>query len=149
MKKKSKERIERDSMGQVAVPADAYYGASTRRAVLNFPVSGLRFSRRFLRALGLIKWGAALVNQELGLLEPRLAEAIAKAAREVADGRLDEHFPVDVFQTGSGTSTHMNANDDAASGRPRPAPVDRGARGGGAELLRGVRPRHHRRPARP
>ena len=91
MKKKSKERIERDSMGQVAVPADAYYGASTRRAVLNFPVSNLRFSRRFLRALGLIKWGAALVNQELGLLEPRLAEAIAKAAP--APGALGDPDP--------------------------------------------------------
>ena len=129
MKKKSTERIERDSMGQVAVPADAYYGASTRRAVLNFPVSGLRFSRRFLRALGLIKWGAALVNQELGLLEPRLAEAIAKAAREVADGCLDEHFPVDVFQTGSGTSTHMNANEVIANRAAEILGGRRGSRG--------------------
>jgi fumarate hydratase class II len=87
MKKKSKERIERDSMGQVSVPADAYYGASTRRAVLNFPVSGLRFSRRFLRVLGLIKWGAARINQELGLLEPRLAEVIANRAAEILGGR--------------------------------------------------------------
>ncbi len=109
------ERIERDSMGEVRVPADAYWGASTQRAVENFPVSGLRFPRRFIRALGLLKGAAAAVNAELGLLEPRLAEAIAKAAEEVERGGLDAHFVVDVFQTGSGTSTNMNANEVIAN----------------------------------
>ncbi|MCJ7510389.1 MAG: class II fumarate hydratase [Dehalococcoidia bacterium] len=108
-------RTERDSMGPVQVPEDAYYGASTMRAVLNFPISGLRFPRRFIRALGLIKRSAAEVNAGLGLLEPRLAEAIARAADEVAEGRLDDQFVVDVFQTGSGTSTNMNANEVIAN----------------------------------
>ena len=108
-------RTERDSMGPVRVPRDAYYGASTMRAVQNFPISGLRFSRRFVEALGLIKRWAAGVNAELGLLEPPLAEAIAGAATEVAEGRLDDHFVVDVFQTGSGTSTNMNANEVIAN----------------------------------
>ncbi|MDO8612592.1 MAG: lyase family protein, partial [Dehalococcoidia bacterium] len=98
-------RSERDSMGPMEVPADAYYGASTQRAVLNFPVSGLRFNRGFIRVLGLIKMAAAVVNAELGLLDPKLAEAVQRAAREVADGKLDEQFVVDIFQTGSGTST--------------------------------------------
>ncbi|TMF91360.1 MAG: class II fumarate hydratase [Chloroflexi bacterium] len=104
-------RVERDSMGEVEVPADAYYGASTQRAVNNFPISGQRFPRRFLRALGLIKRAAAEVNAELGLLEPKIAEAIARAAQEVADGALDEQFPIDVYQTGSATSTNTNANE--------------------------------------
>jgi fumarate hydratase class II len=108
-------RSERDSMGPVEVPEDAYYGASTMRAVLNFPISGLRFPRRFIRALGLIKRSAAEVNAELGLLEQGLAEAIAGAADEVVEGRLDDHFVVDVFQTGSGTSTNMNANEVIAN----------------------------------
>jgi fumarate hydratase class II len=108
-------RTERDSMGPVQVPEDAYYGASTMRAVLNFPISGLRFPRRFIRALGLIKRSAAEANAELGLLEPRLAEAIVRAAEEVAEGRLDDQFVVDVFQTGSGTSTNMNANEVIAN----------------------------------
>jgi fumarate hydratase class II len=108
-------RTERDSMGPVEVPEDAYYGASTMRAVHNFPISGLRFPRRFIRALGLIKGSAAEVNGELGLLEPRLAEAIVRAAEEVAEGRLDDQFVVDVFQTGSGTSTNMNANEVIAN----------------------------------
>lgn len=108
-------RTERDSMGPVRVPRDAYYGASTMRAVQNFPISGLRFPRRFIGALGLIKRCAAEVNGELGLLEPRLAEAIARAATEVAEGRLDDQFVVDVFQTGSGTSTNMNANEVIAN----------------------------------
>jgi fumarate hydratase class II len=108
-------RTERDSMGPVEVPEDAYYGASTMRAVHNFPISGLRFPRRFIRALGLIKGSAAEVNGELGLLEPRLAEAIVRAAQEVAEGRLDDQFVVDVFQTGSGTSTNMNANEVIAN----------------------------------
>jgi fumarate hydratase class II len=108
-------RTERDSMGPVEVPEDAYYGASTMRAVDNFPISGLRFPRRFIRALGLIKGSAAEVNGELGLLEPGLAEAIVRAAEEVAEGRLDDQFVVDVFQTGSGTSTNMNANEVIAN----------------------------------
>jgi len=104
-------RIETDSMGEVQVPASAYYGAQTQRAVQNFPISGLRFPREFIRALGLIKRAAARVNLELGFLSKELAEAIIQAAGEVVDGKLDEHFPVDIFQTGSGTSTNMNANE--------------------------------------
>jgi fumarate hydratase class II len=115
MSKAKGTRSERDSMGPVEVPEEAYYGASTMRAVHNFPISGLRFPRRFIRALGLIKGSAAEVNGELGLLEPRLAEAIVQAAEEVAEGRLDEQFVVDVFQTGSGTSTNMNANEVIAN----------------------------------
>ncbi|MGD8924502.1 MAG: lyase family protein, partial [Syntrophobacterales bacterium] len=104
-------RIETDSMGEVQVPASAYYGAQTQRAVQNFPISGLRFPREFIRALGLIKRAAARVNLELGFLSKELAEAIIQAAGEVVDGKLDDHFPVDIFQTGSGTSTNMNANE--------------------------------------
>ncbi len=107
----SASRRERDSMGELEVPAGAYYGASTMRAKLNFPISPLRLPRDFIRALGLIKRQAALVNTELGLLDGRLSEAIAQAAQEVADGRFDAEFVVDVFQTGSGTSTNMNANE--------------------------------------
>jgi len=121
-------RTERDSMGPMEVPADAYYGASSQRAVLNFPVSGLRFSRPFIRALGLIKASAARVNAELGLLDKRLAEAIQRAAGEVADGKLDDQFVVDVFQTGSGTSTNMNANEVIAN---RAAEILGGKRGAG------------------
>jgi fumarate hydratase class II len=108
-------RIERDSMGDMHVPADAYYGASTARAVENFPISDLRFPRRFIRALGRIKLAAARANVELGLLDARVGYAIAQAAREVADGALDDQFVVDVFQTGSGTSTNMNANEVIAT----------------------------------
>ncbi len=104
-------RKERDSMGEMEVPADALWGASTERARRNFPVSGERFPRRFLWALGVVKRCAAATNAELGGLPPRLAEAIQAAAREVEEGRLDAHFVVDVFQTGSGTSTNMNANE--------------------------------------
>ena len=104
-------RSERDSMGEMQVPAEAMYGASTARAVENFPVSGLRFPREFIKALGLIKKVAAGVNQELGKLDAAEAKLIAQAASEVADGRWDEHFPLDIFQTGSGTSTNMNANE--------------------------------------
>ena len=104
-------RIETDSMGEVQVPASAYYGAQTQRAVQNFPISGLRFPREFIRALGLIKQAAARVNLELGFLPKDLAAAIIRAAGEVVDGKLDDHFPVDIFQTGSGTSTNMNANE--------------------------------------
>ncbi|HNR40322.1 MAG TPA: class II fumarate hydratase [Acidobacteriota bacterium] len=108
-------RMERDSMGEVRVPADALYGAQTQRAVDNFPVSGLRFPRPFIRALGLIKQAAAEANAALGLLPPEPAAAIGAAAREVADGRWDAQFPVDIFQTGSGTSTNMNANEMIAA----------------------------------
>ena len=104
-------RVERDSMGEMDVPADALYGASTQRAVLNFPISGQRMPRRFLRALALIKLAAAETNQGLGLLDAAKAQAIAAAAREVADGRHDEQFPIDVYQTGSGTSTNTNMNE--------------------------------------
>ncbi len=108
-------RTERDSMGEMQVPADAYYGASTQRAALNFPISGLRFSRPFIRVLGLIKLAAAKVNEDLGLLEPDISAAIQKACREVVDGKLDGEFVVDIFQTGSGTSTNMNANEVIAN----------------------------------
>ena len=104
-------RRERDSMGEFDVPADAYYGANTMRAKVNFPISDLRLPRSFIRAIGLIKQQAALVNQELGLLDPRLATEIVRAAQDVIDGKLDSQFIVDVFQTGSGTSTNMNANE--------------------------------------
>jgi fumarate hydratase class II len=108
-------RIEKDSMGPVQVPADALYAAQTQRAVDNFPVSGIRFSRSFIRALGLIKLAAAQVNQQLGHLDPVLTAAIVQAAQEVADGRWDKNFPIDIFQTGSGTSTNMNANEVIAN----------------------------------
>ncbi len=104
-------RIEKDSMGKVKVPASALYGAQTQRAVENFPISGLTFSRRFLEALGTIKGAAAEANQELGLLPSGVARAIVSAAREVQAGRRDNQFPIDIFQTGSGTSTNMNANE--------------------------------------
>ena len=108
-------RIERDSMGEMSVPADALYGASTQRAVLNFPVSKLRFNRRFIRSLGQIKQAAAHANRELGLLDAERADAIVAAAQEVIDGRWDEQFVVDIFQTGSGTSTNTNANEVIAN----------------------------------
>ena len=108
-------RIERDSLGEVRVPADALYGAQTQRAVENFPISGIPFPRPFIRALGLIKGAAAEVNLELGLLDAEKARAIRQAADEVADGAWDAHFPIDIFQTGSGTSTNMNANEVIAN----------------------------------
>src|SRR6185295_15336725 len=104
-------RVERDSMGDIEVPAEALYGASTQRAVLNFPISGQRMPRGFIRALALIKQAAAETNAELGVLPPDIAAAIVAAADEVAEGRHDAHFPIDVYQTGSGTSTNMNANE--------------------------------------
>jgi len=107
-------RIERDSMGEMAVPADALYGASTQRAVLNFPISGQRFPRGFIRALALVKLAAADTNGGLGLLDATKAQAISVAAREVADGRCDDQFPIDVYQTGSGTSTNTNMNEVVA-----------------------------------
>jgi len=108
-------RIEKDSMGEVKVPESALYAAQTQRAVDNFPVSGIRFGRPFIRALGLIKSAAAEANRELGLLSPEIAKAIRRASGEVADGAHDDQFPIDVFQTGSGTSTNMNANEVIAT----------------------------------
>jgi fumarate hydratase, class II len=108
-------RIENDSMGEMEVPADAYYGASTQRAVLNFPISGQMFPRRFIQALGMIKKAAAQTNRELGLLARRRSRAITAAAQEVIDGKLDDQFPIDVYQTGSGTSTNTNANEVIAN----------------------------------
>jgi len=102
-------------MGPMQIPADAYYGAQTARAVENFPISNLRFPRSFIRALGLIKKHAALTNQELGGLKPPVADAIVRAAQEVAEGKWDDQFVLDIFQTGSGTSTNMNANEVIAN----------------------------------
>ncbi|MDQ2923797.1 MAG: lyase family protein, partial [Candidatus Dormibacteraeota bacterium] len=102
-------------MGEMEVPAHAYYGASTQRAVLNFPISGQPMPRRFIRALGMLKRAAAQTNLELGLLSRRRARAIAAAALQVIDGELDGEFPIDVYQTGSGTSTNTNANEVIAS----------------------------------
>jgi fumarate hydratase, class II len=107
-------RVERDSMGEVSVPADALYGASTQRAVMNFPISGQGFPRRFIRALALIKLAAAETNTELGLLDPAVGRAIATAAAAVADGDYDDQFPIDIYQTGSGTSTNTNMNEVVA-----------------------------------
>ena len=104
-------RVETDSLGEMRVPEEALYGASTQRAVENFPISGQRFGRGFIRALGLIKQAAALTNAELGSLDQELADAIASASAEVADGTWDGQFVVDIYQTGSGTSTNMNANE--------------------------------------
>src|SRR5439155_16925875 len=112
---KTEFRTESDSMGQMQVPADAYYGAQTARAVENFPISDLRFPRSFIRALGLIKKHAAATNAALGLVPAKVAEAIQKAAQEVIDGKLDAQLAVDIFQTGSGTSTNMNANEVIAN----------------------------------
>ena len=112
-------RVEKDSMGEMSLPAHALHGASTHRAVLNFPVSGYRFSRPFIRALGLIKWAAAQANHDLGLLDAERAALIVQAAEEVVEGKLDDHFPLDIFQTGSGTSTNTNANRCAQlAGKP-------------------------------
>ena len=108
-------RVEKDSMGEMSVPADALYGASTQRAVLNFPISGYRFGRSFLRALGLVKAAAAQANQELGKLDGKLASLTRQAAEELIAGQLDAQFPIDIFQTGSGTSTNMNANEVLAN----------------------------------
>jgi len=108
-------RIEKDSMGTMELPADALYGATTQRAVLNFPISGYRFSRPFIRALGLVKWAAAQANRDLGKLDERRAQLIIAAAEEVIEGHWDSQFPIDIFQTGSGTSTNMNANEVIAN----------------------------------
>jgi len=108
-------RIEKDFLGELKVPKAAYWGVQTQRAVENFPISGIRFGRRFIYALGLIKFACAQTNVELGLLDSKLGKAIEKAAQEVMDGKLDDQFPLDVFQTGSGTSTNMNANEVIAN----------------------------------
>ena len=111
----STDRIEHDSMGEVRVPADAKWQAQTQRAVENFPISGVRLERSHIRALALIKQAAATVNADLGVIDPEVGRAIAAAAGEVADGKWDAQFPVDVFQTGSGTSSNMNANEVVAT----------------------------------
>jgi fumarate hydratase, class II len=108
-------RIERDSMGELPVPDDALYGASTQRAVLNFPISGHVLPEAFIRCLGLVKLACARANEELGLLAAEKSQVIQKVAREIADGKLLAHFPLDVFQTGSGTSVNMNANEVIAN----------------------------------
>ena len=108
-------RIEKDSLGEVRVPKEALYQAQTQRALENFPISDRRFDRRFIRALGWIKRAAAETNAELGTVDAEVAEAVATAASEVADGQWDEHFPLDIYQTGSGTSTNMNANEVIAT----------------------------------
>jgi fumarate hydratase class II len=107
----TKTRIEKDSMGEVKVPEDALYSAHTQRAVENFPISGLKMPRRIIQALGLIKAAAAKVNADLKLLDPDLSNRIIKAANSVANGEYDQHFPIDIFQTGSGTSSNMNTNE--------------------------------------
>src|ERR1051325_6776338 len=104
-------RIEKDSMGPMTVPATALWGASTQRAVENFPISGYRFGRRFVRALGLIKLAAARVNRDLKLIDPKIGGLTEGAGQEGVDGKLDEHFVLDIFQTGSGTSSNMNVNE--------------------------------------
>ena len=108
-------RIEKDSMGEMRVPAGAYYGAQTQRAAENFPISGIRFPRHFIRALGMIKSSAAETNMELGLIQPQIGKAIVRAAEEVVESKLDDQFVVDIYQTGSGTSTNMNANEVIAN----------------------------------
>ncbi len=129
MSKQTDVRMEHDSMGELAVPADALWGASTQRAVLNFPISGQPMPREFIRALGLVKAAAAQVNGDIGLLGKGMSASIRKAAMAVAKGDYDAQFPVDVFQTGSGTSSNMNANEVIAtlathSGRSKVHPND-------------------------
>lgn len=121
-------RIERDTMGPLEVPVTAYYGVQTARAIENFPISGIRFPRPFIRALGLIKWAAARTNESLGTLARKPARVIQQAAREVIAGQWDEHFPLDIFQTGSGTSTNMNANEVIANRASEILNGDRGSR---------------------
>ena len=104
-------RMEKDSLGEMRVPSDALYGAQTQRAAENFPISGIRFPRRFIEALGIVKYACAQANEEMGLLPAAQAEAIRRASQRVIDGELDYQFVLDIFQTGSGTSTNMNANE--------------------------------------
>ena len=133
-------RKEKDSLGEIDVPADALFGAQTMRAVENFPISGTPMPREFLSALGMIKAAAASVNQRAGRLEAHAAQAIITAAGEVAANRLDDHFPVDVFQTGSGTSTNMNANEVIAN---RATQLLGGEPGAGADASRRIHPNDH------
>jgi fumarate hydratase, class II len=121
-------RIEKDSMGEVKVPQQAYYGAQTQRAIENFPISPRRFPREFIRALGLIKLAAAQVNKDLGLLDEHLSTAIMRAAQEIAEGQFDADFAIDIYQTGSGTSTNMNANEIIANRGVELLGGDRGSR---------------------
>jgi len=122
-------RIEKDSMGEVKVPKSAYYGAQTQRAVENFPVSGIGFPPRFIRALAIIKHSAATANEDLKLLDPKIADVIRRAASEVMEGKLDREFVVDIFQTGSGTSTNMNANEVIANRALELLGKERGSKG--------------------
>ena len=119
MKKREKFRIEKDSLGEVKVPKDALWGAQTQRALDNFPISGIKFrfpfGRSFIKALGVVKFSAASANQDLGLISAKKANAIKSSAKMVLNGEVDDHFPLDVFQTGSGTSTNMNANEVIAA----------------------------------
>jgi fumarate hydratase class II len=124
-------RTEKDSMGEMPVPSTAHYGASTARAVENFPISSLRFNRSFIEALGTIKWACAQTNAQLGLLSAERCALIQQAAEEVIAGKLDGEFVVDIFQTGSGTSTNMNANEVIAS---RANEIATGRRGGKAPV---------------
>ena len=128
MATQQKVRTERDSMGPMEVPAEAYYGASTRRAELNFPISDLRFPRSFIRGLALIKLAGVRANLDLGLMEANIANAIVDAAQEVADGKFDDQFVVDIFQTGSGTSTNTNANEVIANRATEIMGGERGSR---------------------
>ena len=119
MKKNQSLRIEKDSLGEVKVPKKALWGAQTQRAIENFPISGIKFKfpfgRSFIKALGLIKYSAAVANQDLGNLTIKKANALKAGSKMVISGDVDEHFPLDVFQTGSGTSTNMNANEVIAN----------------------------------
>src|SRR6186997_788771 len=128
MSEQQQYRSEKDSMGEMKVPADAYYGAQTGRAVENFPISDLRFPRRFIAAMGLIKSAAAEVNHRLGFLDEKKLSLLQKAAQEVIEGKLDHQFVVDIFQTGSGTSTNMNTNEVIASRANEMATGKRGGR---------------------
>jgi fumarate hydratase class II len=129
-------RLERDSMGELEVPEGAYYGGNAQRARLNFPISNLRFSRSFIKAIGQVKQSAAVVNKGLGELDPKLAGAIIDAAQKVIDGQYDSEFVVDIFQTGSGTSTNMNANEVISN-------VANVALGGGLGTRKPVHPNDH------
>ena len=119
MSKNLKTRVETDSLGEIKVPKDALWGAQTQRAIENFPISGIKFKfpfgRSFLKALGVIKYSAAIANNDLGILSNKKSEAIKSAAKKVINGDVDDHFPIDIFQTGSGTSTNMNANEVIAN----------------------------------
>ena len=123
-----KTRIEKDSMGPLEVPADAYYGVQTQRAVTNFPISGWPLPPRLIHAMGRIKRAAAKTNLELGLIEKKISDAIVQAATEVVEGKLDAQFPVDIFQTGSGTSTNMNTTRRQVAGSSQrsrqPLPIE-------------------------